>query len=234
MKHIAPWLPALVLASGAAQAAADNRHIPPPGLYEFQIVTDRKASSPAGSVAVRTDGDSATGTERAQYRTSDGRTAMSSATGAPTNICIPATKPGAIPPQLLAAGCVGKPGILQGDRMVFHTSCSGIQTTTTMRQIDSRTWESTVKVVQTGMPSAADQKAGMAFLRAAAENAARNGTPEERRQAQEMLAGFKNHEKDMAQAMKNMPPMPQMPPGAGGGMDIESVTRMTRIADRCK
>lgn len=228
MKHFARGLQSAALASLALGAsAADNRHVPPPGLYEFQVVTDRALNSPGGSVAVRTQGDSRTGTEQAQYRTSEGRTGRHTVTGAPAQVCIPATKPGAVPPQLLASGCVSKGGKVEGDRMVFHNSCSWGQMTMTMRQVDSKTWESTTKFAQTGMPSAYQQAGGMAFLRAAAENAARNGTPEERRQAQEMLAGLKEHEKQMKD-------MPAMPPGAGGGMRIDSVTRMTRIADSCK
>lgn len=65
-------------------------------------------------------------------------------------VCMPAAKPGAMPPQMQSQGCVGKPGVVKGDRMEFRSSCQGKEMLMTMRQVDANTWETALQMLGAG------------------------------------------------------------------------------------
>lgn len=121
---------ALAVNATAGAATPDSRFIAPAGLYEVEAKISGMPSMP-GQGAQR--------------------------------VCVPAAKPGArldaLPPQMQAQGCVGKPGVVKGDRMEFRSSCQGKEMLMTMRQLDAKTWETALQMLNTGA-EADDEMAG--------------------------------------------------------------------------
>lgn len=242
-KHVR-WMPLALAACIAVDAGAgpvsatDSRYMAPPGLYEVRIQSDWSTRSPDGrsireQIDVGTDGD-----YNVRYRNSEGRTGSYGLAGdKPHRSCVPAVKTAAIPPQMLAGGCVGKPGVVRGDRMVSEASCPWGKLTFSSRRVDEKTWENTVDEERNGNPAAADPRASMAPLKAMLEQAARTGSAAERAKARETLAGIERQIKEMEAARADMPDMsdmPQPPAGAASPRTTKTVIRMTRIADSCK
>lgn len=207
-----PWLPmafaavlTAVLAPGAR--AADPRYVAPPGLYDITSSTAR----------------------------GDGRGGLHGMPGeAPTRTCIPATKPGAIPEQMLAGGCTGQPGVVKGDGMVSVASCPWGKMTLTMRRVDARNWENVIEQERSGAGGKQDLRASTAPLMAMLRQQARSGTNAERAEAREALAGMEKEIREAEAALRANAESGDEETEAGPPVRTRTVIRMKRIAETCK
>ncbi|MEW6759524.1 MAG: hypothetical protein AB1437_01760 [Pseudomonadota bacterium] len=236
------WMPLAMAAFVAADAGAgavsatDSRYMAPPGLYEVHIQSDRTTRSPDGrsmreQIDVGVEGD-----HKVRYSNSEGRTGSYGLAGdKPHRSCVPAAKPGAIPAQMLAGGCVGKPGVVKGDRMVSEASCPWGKMTFSARRVDAKTWENTIDEERNGsVAGAGNMRSNVAPLKAMLEQAAKTGNAKERAEAREALAGIDRQIKESEAARADLPDLPEAAAGAGSPRITKTVIRMTRIADSCK
>lgn len=236
------WMPLAMAVCVAADAGAgpapatDSRYMAPPGLYEVHIQSDRLTRSPDGR-SIREQIDvGAEGDHKVRYSNSEGRTGSYGVAGdKPHRSCIPAVKSAAIPPQMLAGGCVGKPGVVKGERMVSEASCPWGKMTFTSRRVDDKTWENTIDEERKGGASGAgNMRANVAPLKAMLEQAAKTGSAADRAKAREALAGIEQQIRESEAARAGMPEPPEAAAGAGAPRITKTVIRLTRVADSCK
>jgi len=227
----------LALAAAGAGAAPDTRYMPPPGLYQVDIVSERRLDSPAGTPQDRSTIDGASGAVATRFRRADGSEGSHAVAGeGAQRVCIKPVKSVEMPKELLGAGCTIGKGQVVGGQMVATNSCPWGKVKTSMRQVDARTWETIVESAIVRAPSAAEAAGGLAFVRSMAEKMAREGNPQERAEAQRALANFRQMEaagKNMPQA--TLPPQAAAAMGGQGAAALQQkvVQRLTRIGD-CK
>lgn len=231
-------LRALVLAVASnAALAADTSYMPPPGLYQVEIVSERSVNSPAGAVQDRSTVDAATGAVDTRLRRADGSQGRYAVEGdGAQRVCIKPVKSVEVPKELLGAGCTVGKGQVLGQQMVATNSCPWGKVKTSMRQVDAKTWETVVESAIVRAPTGAEAAGGLAFVRSMAEKMVREGNPQERAEAQRTLANFKQ----METAAKNLPET-ELPPqavaamGGHGAAALQQrvVQRLTRLGD-CK
>lgn len=134
--------------------------------------------------------------------------------------CFPAARPEAV---FSAAGCTNGWDRTQAGLTRFKSTCSNIERSFTVRQVDARTWETTEQVV-VGPPDGAQVAANMAALRPGLERQARNGNAREQAEARRALA-----EIDGLQAR-----MKAAPPATWDAYRPHKLAwRLKRIAERC-
>ncbi|MDB5746103.1 MAG: hypothetical protein JWP72_951 [Massilia sp.] len=134
--------------------------------------------------------------------------------------CFPAARPEDV---FSFAGCVNEWDKTQAGLTQFKSTCSNIERTITVRQVDARTWETTEQVL-VRPPDQAQVAANMAALRPGLERQARNGNAKEQAGARRALA-----EIDGLQAK-----MKAAPPATWDAFQPQKVARrLKRIAERC-
>lgn len=230
-------LAALLAVASGAGAAPDTRYMPPPGLYQVEIVSERSVDSPAGTVQDRSTVDAATGAVDTRFRRADGSQGRHTVAGdGAQRVCIRPVKSVEVPKELLGAGCTVGKGQVVGQHMVATNTCPWGQVKTSMRQVDARTWETVVESAIVRAPTGAEAAGGLAFVRSMAEKAAREGNPQERAEAQRALANFKQMEAGMQGMPKaGLPPQAAAAMGGRGTAALQQkvVQRLTRVGD-CK
>lgn len=231
-----------LMALPASNAAApDARFFPAPGLYRIQTVTDTTAHSPAGKAQARSVVNAATGAAATQYRGIDGKEGGYAMPGTgPEQVCIRPLRASSLPQPLHVDGCKAGKGQVVGDSMVASSSCPWGKVETRIRQIDSKTWETIALTSISGAAGVADSANGLLAMRKMAEKMAKEGTPEQRAEAQEFLAASNNLEGELQKHHKAAVSM-TAPPGAVAAMqagvaarqEYKTVQRMSRVGD-CK
>jgi len=224
-----------------AAAAPDARFFPPPGLYRIQTVTDTTAHSPAGQANSRSVINATTGVATTKYRGIDGKQGDYATPGVgPEQVCIRPVKASALPQSLQIDGCKAGKGQVVGDSMVASSSCPWGKVETRIRQITDKTWETTALTSISGAATVADSAGGLLAMRKMALKMAKEGTPEQRAEAQEFLTASNGLEGEL-QKHKRAAMSMTAPPGAVNTMQASKATRqeystvqhMTRIGD-CK
>jgi hypothetical protein len=203
---------ALLLYNGMAGAAPAPAGLPTPGLYRIdsEVVTaNHNAGMPATSTTTRTSGASgnsiSTSTIQGQASTTRKATGAHAST-----YCMQAGEQIVLPGQ---GECTASPATATKEGLIVNTHCAFMDTTTTVRKIDDKTWQMTSHSAQ---HHALDSTDGMAGMRRAIEKTAKYGrTPQEREKAQAALAQMPSEKSTQ-------------------GMNIDSVQRWTRIADQCQ
>jgi hypothetical protein len=231
----------MVPASAASAPVPDVRFFPAPGLYRIQTVTDTAALSPAGKAHARSVVNAATGAAVTQYRGIDGKEGAYATPGVdPGQVCIRPVKASALPQSLQIDGCKAGKGRVVGDSMVASSSCPWGKIETSIRQIDGKTWETTALTSISGTAGVADSAGGLLAMRKMAEKMAKEGTPEQRAEAQEFLAASNGLEGELkkhqtAAVSMTAPPgaVATMQAGATARQEYKTVQRMTRVGD-CK
>ncbi|MCC2961611.1 hypothetical protein LK540_14365 [Massilia sp. IC2-278] len=222
---------ALLLAAAAAAAAApDPAYLPPPGLYQFDVVSDLTNHNIGGNTFSHETQDGATGDLNSRSRRKDGSSGSFAAKGkGPMQVCMPATRPGALPKNLAIDGCKASKGQVIGGQMVAVHSCPWGDMKITLRKVDARTWETTTQVVETvdGSDDAADEHP----LREVYEDWVKNGSAEEKAEGRRLLAEARKYEAER----KTMPKTVLAPADPKGAplFEEKSVIRLTRLGD-CK
>lgn len=168
MKHrtIVTGAIALSFAAGAA-IAANDRYLPPPGLYEIQVVNTLTSRSPSGTTQTRDTFDEKGGVS-SEYRREDGSRATHAVAGnAPNRTCIGPTKSGALPKDMAMDGCTASKGEVIGGEMVVVQSCPWGKMKIHMRQIDAKTWQTSMNMVKSnsGDGPGASEKTEMGGVR---------------------------------------------------------------------
>ena len=214
-----------------AVAAPEPAYLPPPGLYQIDVVSDRVSHSPGGKTTTRETVDGATGAQKSQFRRSEGKTGSHATAGAgPNRICLGPTAPGALPKNLKVDGCNASKGQVIGGQMVATHSCPWGNIKLSMRKVDAKTWETTTEMTETSLPSGNNR---VHPLRDVYEEMARSKDPKVRAEGKEMLAEAKKAEEELKDAPLDDLPMEG---AAMRGAPLEqqkSVMRMTRLGD-CK
>lgn len=227
--HILAGAIALALAAAAA-AATDTRYLPPPGLYQVDIVSDHAVHDRNGTRKSHDRYDGRSGGVDTQFQRADGSRGSYALKGAgPNRTCIEPVKPGGLPKSLVVDGCKATKGVVTNGEMNAVHSCPWGTMNISMRQIDAKTWQTTVQRVRTGsVPE--DSGDFEDPLKESMEHMLKHGNAEERAEAKRYLAESKKFAEEMKGA-----PKPDLGPDAGGGSRKEekSVMRLTRIGD-CK
>ena len=221
---------ALALAA-AAPAAPDTRYLPPPGLYQIDIVSDQAVHNRNGGTMKSHDRyDGKSGGVDTQFQRIDGSRGSYSLKGTgPNRICIEPVKPGGLPKSLVVDGCKATKGVVTNGEMNAVHTCPWGTMNISMRQIDAKTWQTTVQRIKTG--SASEDSGDFEDpMQESMEYMLKHGNAEERAEAKRYLAESKKFAEEMKRAPKSDPG-----PGEGGGSRKEekSVMRLTRIGD-CK
>ncbi len=141
---------ALALAA-AAFAAPDTRYLPPAGLYQVDIVGGMKSMSPARTLERNDTYDGESGSVSSEFKRDGGSPAKSMIPGAgPLRTCIGPTKPGALPKGVAIDGCKATKGeVINGEMVAVH-NCPWGNMKIHMRQLDAKTWQTSMERVQTG------------------------------------------------------------------------------------
>lgn len=133
--------------------------------------------------------------------------------------CFPAARP----EDVFSSGCMNAWDKTQAGLTQFRSTCSNMERTITVRQVDARTWETTEQV-SVRPPDQAQVAANMAALRPGLERQARNGNAKEQAEARRALA-----EIDGLQAK-----MKAAPPATWDAFQPQKFAwRLKRIAERC-
>jgi len=219
----------LVLAVGAG-AAPDIRYLPPPGLYQVDIVSDHATHGAGGTFKRHRKYDGPSGAVQMQFEHANGtRSSTSLAGDGPNQTCIEPVKPGGIPKKLMVDGCTATRGVVTNGEMNAVHTCPWGSMKINMRQIDAKTWQTTVQQVKTGNGDAGNGEF-VDPLQMPMEHMLKHGTPEEKAEAKRHFAEMK----EFKEQMKNAPQPEPMPAGALGAVrEQKSVMRLTRVGD-CK
>jgi hypothetical protein len=224
MKHCSIIAGAIALALAAATAvAADTRYLPPPGLYQVDIVSDRATHGAGGTFKRHRKYDGPSGAVQMQFEHANG---TRSSTAGPNQTCIEPVKPGGIPKKLMVDGCTATKGVVTNGEMNAVHTCPWGSMKINMRQIDAKIWQTTVQQVKTGNGDAGNGEF-VDPLQMPMEHMLKHGTAEEKAEAKRHFAEMK----EFKEQMKNAPPPEPMP--AGAVREQKSVMRLTRIGD-CK
>ncbi|MCD2517289.1 hypothetical protein LQ564_13325 [Massilia sp. G4R7] len=228
------WLALAAILVSQAQAA-DPRYVPTPGLYEFTSSTLRVTQSESGTSRDQRDID-ANSNQDVRFQREDGRSGQYNIPGnTPARTCIQPTKSGAIPAQMLAGGCIGKPGVVKGDSMVSVANCPWGKMTLSMRRLDDRNWENIVEEERSGARGGKqDLRASTAPLMAMLRQQASTGTPAQRAEAREALAGMEQQIKEAEAALRENADIIDDDVDAGSPVRTRTVIRMKRVADTCR
>jgi len=230
-----PWAPialAAILVSNAQ--AADPRYVPTPGLYEFTTSSERVARSPSGTSRHQTDTD-ANSNQDVRFQREDGSSGRYNFAGnTPARTCVQPTKAGVIPAQMLAGGCIGKPGVVKGDSMVSSANCPWGKMTLTMRRIDDRNWENVVEEDRSSAGGKQDLRTSTAPLMAMLRQQASTGSAAQRAEARETLAGMEQQIKEAEAALRENADIIGDEEVDAQPVRTRTVIRMKRVADTCK
>jgi len=141
---------ALLLAANGAPAA-DTRYLPPAGLYQVDIVGGLKVQSPAHTLERKDTYDGGSGRIDSEFRRDGGSPAKNVIPGAgPHQTCIGPTPPGALPKGLAIDGCKATKGnVVNGEMTAVH-SCPWGSMKIHLRQLDAKSWQTSVERVQNG------------------------------------------------------------------------------------
>lgn len=150
MKRILSCI-AIGLGAAGAALAADTRYLPPPGLYQVDIVGGLKVQSPTHTLERNDTHDGASGSISSEYKRDGGSPAKNVIPGAgPHRTCIGPTAPGALPKGLAIDGCKATKGqVVNGEMVALHT-CPWGSMKIHLRQADAKTWQTSVERVQNG------------------------------------------------------------------------------------
>lgn len=231
MKHRSILAGAIALAiAAAAGAAPDTRYLPPPGLYQIDIVADHASHGAAGTSKQRKRYDGTSGGVETRFQRADGsRGSYATAGAGPNQTCIEPVKPGGIPKKLMVDGCTATKGVVTNGEMNAVHTCPWGSMRINMRQIDAKTWQTTVQQVKTGNGDAGNGEF-VDPLQMPMEHMLKHGTAEEKAEARRHFAEMK----EFKEQMKNAPTAEPVPAGALGAVrEQKSVMRLTRIGD-CK
>lgn len=218
--------------AAAVPAAQDPAYLPPPGLYQFDVVSDRTSHGSGGKTFTHETQDGASGRLQARTRSTEGGQAGHAFKGSgPMQVCMPATKPGAIPKNLVIDGCKAMKGEVIKGQMVAVQNCPWGNMKITLRRVDARTWENTTEIVEAvGAPQGEDDEHP---LREVYEDWVKNGTAEEKAEGRRLLAEARKYEAER----KAMPKRgaASADPGMKGTplFEEKSVLRLTRLGN-CK
>lgn len=220
----------LVITSASAAAAPDPAYLPPPGLYQVDVVTDRVSHSAGGKTTTRRTEDGASGAQKNQFRRSEGKAGSYAVGGAgPNRMCLGPTAPGALPKNLKIDGCNASKGQVIGGQMVAMHSCPWGKMKLSMRKVDARTWETTTEMSEVANGGGDNH---LHPLRDVYEEMARSSDPKERAEGKKLLAEAKQFEEEMKDAPRD--DVAAGGPTMGGLVaQQKSVIRMTRVGD-CK
>jgi len=231
MKRIAIAITiALGLGWAGAPLAADTRYLPPPGLYQVDIVADHATHGANGTSSRHRVYDGPSGSVATRYKRSDGsRGSYTTAGTGPNQTCIEPVKPGGLPKKLMVDGCTATKGVVTNGEMNAVHTCPWGSMKINLRQIDARTWQTTVQQVKTGNGDTGNGEF-VDPLQMPMEHMLKHGTAEEKAEAKRHFAEMK----EFREQMKNAPKPEPMPAGAVGAVrEQKSVMRLTRIGD-CK
>jgi hypothetical protein len=148
-----------VVALGTGAAGQDERHFAPPGLYELRATVDLGLRDPDGGTVFQK----------------------------PQLLCNRVAQKQGLPQVMLDKGCLDVPGVLQGDRVMFDSSCPWGRASFSVRQVDAQTWESSLEEERHPQADGAGLRSHPE-LRSKIAEVARNGDPGERDAAQRTLA----------------------------------------------
>lgn len=219
---------ALTLANTAANAT-DTRYLPPPGLYQVDIVSEQAVHDSSGTRKSHDRYDGKSGGVNTRFQRIDGSRGSHALKGTgPNRTCIEPVKPGGLPKSLVMDGCKATKGVVTNGEMHAVHTCPWGTMNISMRQIDAKTWQTTVQRVKTG--SAPEDDGDFEDpLKESMEHMLKHGNAEERAEAKRYLAESKKFAEEMKSA-----PKPDLGPVDGGSRKEEkSVMRLTRIGD-CK
>ncbi|MGX9218020.1 hypothetical protein ACWV27_06405 [Massilia varians] len=134
----------------------------------------------------------------------------------PQLLCNKVAQKRSLPQVMLDKGCPDVPGVLQGDRVVFESTCPWGRASFSVRQVDAQTWESSLEEERHPLADGAGLRSHPE-LRSKMAEVARNGDPGERDAARRTLAE-----------------MDAMPQGAGRApIRTRMVLRIKRVAQDC-
>lgn len=218
--------------AASAASTADTRYLPPPGLYQIDIVADHATHGGNGTSTQRKRYDGRSGGVETQFQRTDGsRGSYATAGAGPNQTCIEPVKPGGIPKKLMVDGCTATKGVVTNGEMNAVHTCPWGSMKINMRQIDAKTWQTTVQQVKTGNGDAQGSNGDFVDpLQGPMEHMLKHGTAEEKAEAKRHFAEMK----EFKEQMKNAPKPEPLPAGAVGAVrEQKSVMRLTRIGD-CK
>lgn len=148
-----------VLALGTGAAGPEERHFAPPGLYELRATADLGLRNPEDGAVFQK----------------------------PHLLCQKTGQQRGLPQVMLDQGCPDVPGELQGDRIVFDSSCPWGRASFSVRQVDAQTWESSLEEERHPLAGGAGLRSNPG-LRSRMADVARKGDPAEREAARRTLA----------------------------------------------
>ncbi len=160
-----------VLALGTGAAGPEERHFAPSGLFELQATVDLGLRNPDDGAVLQK----------------------------PQLLCARTPQQRGVPQQMRDSGCADVPGVLQGDRVVFDSTCPWGRAHFAVRQVDAQTWESILEEERHPLAGGAGLRADLE-LRRMMTDVARHGDPEEREAARRTLAEIEAKEQGAGRA----------------------------------
>ena len=177
-----------LLTLGTGAAAPEARHFAPSGLFELQAKVDIGLRNPDDGAVLQK----------------------------PQMLCARTAQRQGLPQQMRDSGCTDVPGVLQGDRVVFDSTCPWGRAQFSVRQVDAQTWESILEEERQPLAEGAGLRADPELRRMMAD-VARHGDVDEREAARRTLAEMEAKEQ-----------------GAGRTtIRTRVVVRMKRLAQDC-
>lgn len=168
MKRIALKLAAgMGLAAFALSAlAADTRYLPPPGLYQIDIVNDFASRGPGGTLRHHDRADGASGRLDTEFQRIDGSRGSHTIPGtAPNQTCIEPVASGGLPKKLMIDGCKATKGVVTNGEMNAVHTCPWGSMKINLRQVDAKTWQTTVEQVRNPAVAGASMREQKSVLR---------------------------------------------------------------------
>jgi len=221
---------AIGLGFAGAALAADTRYLPPPGLYQVDIVSNHATQGAGGTSKRRRTYDGPSGAVHMEFEHANGTRSNHTVAGTgPNQTCIEPVKPGGLPKRLMIDGCTATRGVVTNGEMNAVHTCPWGSMKINLRQVDAKTWQTTVQQVKTGNGDAGNG-AFVDPLQMPMEHMLKHGNAEEKAEARRHFAEMK----EFKEQMKNAPQPEPLPAGAAGSVrEQQSVMRLTRIGD-CK
>ena len=159
----------LALCTGAV--GPEERHFAPAGLFELRATADLGLRDPDDGAVFQK----------------------------PQLLCTKNAQGRGLPQAMRDSGCADVPGVLQGDRIVFDSTCPWGRATFSVRQVDAQTWESILEEERHPSASGAGLRTDPELRRMLAKVAA-DGDPEEREAARRTLAEMDAKEQSVGRA----------------------------------
>lgn len=160
-----------VLVLGTGAAGPEDRHFAPSGLFEIQATADLGLRNPDGGAVLQK----------------------------PELHCAETAQRRGLPQAMRDSGCADVPGVLQGDRVVFDSTCPWGRAHFSVRQVDEQTWESILEEERHPSAGGAGLRTNPDLRRMMAE-VANNGDPEEREAARRTLAEMEAKQQGVGRA----------------------------------